>query len=221
MEVTSALALAAAAAWTSGINVYAVVLVLGLLGSSGYMTLPTDLEVLMNPLVIVAAGFMYCVEFFADKTPGVDTIWDSIHTFIRVPAGAVLAAAALGEMDPAIQIAAFIVGGGLAAASHATKAGTRVMLNTSPEPVTNWTASVTEDVIVLGGLWAALAHPAAFLVALVVVLALTAWFLPKLLRAFCRVFGTLKETLSPTAPAAASDDVPALPPGPRIERPGT
>ena len=163
MESTAAIALAAGAAWSSGLNVYAVILVLGLLGNSGYMTLPADLEIVMNPMVIVAAGFMYCVEFFADKTPGVDTGWDALHTFIRVPAGAVMAAAAVGEMDPAMQMAAFLVGGGLAATSHTTKAATRVMLNTSPEPVSNWTASVTEDLVVLGGLWTALNYPVFFL----------------------------------------------------------
>jgi len=209
MEVTAGLALAAGAAWASGINVYAVILVLGLLGTTGYMTLPADLEILMNPFVIAAAGLMYCVEFFADKTPGVDTAWDAIHTFIRIPAGAVLAAAALGEMDPALQIAAFIVGGGLAASSHAAKAGTRVMLNTSPEPVSNWTASVAEDALVVGGLWAALYHPAVFLVLLVAVIAVTVWCLPKLWRAVRQLFGSLRAFFSgaPTTPG------PALRPG--------
>lgn len=187
MEMTAGIALAAGAAWASGINVYAVMLMLGLLGSSGYMSLPPDLEIMMHPLIIAAAGLMYCVEFFADKTPGVDTGWDAIHTFIRIPAGAVVAAAALGEMDPAVQAAAFIVGGGLAASSHAAKAGTRVMLNTSPEPVSNWTASLTEDLIVVGGIWAALNHPIAFLIALAVVLGITIWILPKLWRAIKQV----------------------------------
>lgn len=196
MEVTAGLALAAGAAWASGINVYAVILVLGLLGTTGYMTLPADLEILMNPFVIAAAGLMYCVEFFADKTPGVDTAWDAIHTFIRIPAGAVLAAAALGEMDPAIQIAAFIVGGGLAASSHAAKAGTRVMLNTSPEPVSNWTASVAEDALVVGGLWAALYHPAVFLILLVMIIAVTVWCLPKLWRAVRQLFASLRAFFS-------------------------
>lgn len=208
MEVAAGLALAAGAAWASGINVYAVILVLGLLGTTGYMTLPADLEILMNPFVIAAAGLMYCVEFFADKTPGVDTAWDAIHTFIRIPAGAVLAAAALGEMDPAIQIAAFIVGGGLAASSHAAKAGTRVMLNTSPEPVSNWTASVAEDALVVGGLWAALYHPAVFLVLLVAVIAATIWFLPKLWRAVKQLFASLRSWLS-----GQQDPEPALRPG--------
>ncbi len=208
MEVTAGLALAAGAAWASGINVYAVILVLGLLGTTGYMSLPADLEILMNPFVIAAAGLMYCVEFFADKTPGVDTAWDAIHTFIRIPAGAVLAAAALGEMDPAIQIAAFIVGGGLAASSHAAKAGTRVMLNTSPEPVSNWTASVAEDALVVGGLWAALYHPAVFLVALVAVIAATLWFLPKLWRAVKQLLTSLRSWFS-----GQTGSEPALRPG--------
>lgn len=196
MEITAGLALAAGAAFASGINVYAVLVVLGLMGTSGYMTLPSDLEILMNPMIIAAAGFMYCVEFFADKTPGVDTGWDAIHTFIRVPAGAVLAAAALGEMEPAIQIAAFIIGGGLAATSHATKAGTRVMLNTSPEPVTNWTASVAEDAVVVGGLWAALTYPVPFLIALVVAVGVCIWALPKLWRAIKQVYRMIKSFFS-------------------------
>lgn len=212
MEITAALALAAGAAWGSGLNVYAVLLVLGLLGSSGYMTLPTDLEILMNPLVIGAAGFMYCVEFFADKTPGVDTGWDAIHTFIRVPAGAVLAASALGETDQALQIAAFIIGGGLAATSHAAKAGTRVMLNTSPEPVTNWTASVTEDVVVVSSLWAALNFPVVFLISLGLVVAVTLWYLPKLWAAIKQLGRTLKAffTNTGTSPGAKERDIKVL-----------
>lgn len=206
MEMTAGIALAAGAAWASGINVYAVVLVLGLLGSAGYMTLPPDLEIVMNPVVIAAAGLMYCVEFFADKTPGIDTAWDSIHTFVRIPAGAVLAAAALGDLDPAIQLAAFIIGGGLAASSHAVKAGTRVMLNTSPEPVSNWTASVTEDVIVVGGLWAALNHPSVFLVLLAIVIAFTIWFLPKLWRAIKQVGRSIKGFFSRADPAVVADE---------------
>ena len=206
MEMTAGIALAAGAAWASGINVYAVVLVLGLLGSAGYMTLPPDLEIVMNPVVIAAAGLMYCVEFFADKTPGVDTAWDSIHTFVRIPAGAVLAAATLGELDPAIQLAAFIIGGGLAASSHAVKAGTRVMLNTSPEPVSNWTASVTEDLIVVGGLWAALNHPLVFLVLLAIVIAFTIWFLPKLWRAIKQVGRSIKGVFSRSDTAVVADE---------------
>jgi len=213
MEMTTGIALAAGAAWASGINVYAVILMLGLLGSTGNMTLPADLEILMNPLVIAAAGLMYCVEFFADKTPGVDTGWDAIHTFIRIPAGAVVAAAALGEMEPAIQVAAFIVGGGLAASSHAAKAGTRVMLNTSPEPVSNWAASVTEDVIVVGGLWAALHYPLIFLIVLAVIIAFTIWFLPKLWQAIKHVGRSIKAFFSPADSTKIAED-------PEVKSPG-
>jgi hypothetical protein len=209
MEITAGIALAAGAAWASGINVYAVMLMLGLLGSSGYMSLPPDLEIMMNPLIIGAAGLMYGVEFFADKTPGIDTAWDAIHTFVRIPAGAVVAAAALGEMDPAVQVAAFIVGGGLAASSHAVKAGTRVMLNTSPEPVSNWTASVTEDAVVVGGLWAALNHPAIFLATLAVLVALTIWCLPKLWRAIKSVGQSIRAFFggSPSAALAEQKEI--------------
>ena len=130
-------------AWASGINLYAALLVIGLLGATGSIALPEHLQLLSHPLVLAAAGFMYLVEFIADKIPGVDSTWDAIHTFIRIPAGAVLAAGMAGSVDPAISLAAAVVGGGLAAGTHATKAGTRVLINTSPEPFSNWTASVS------------------------------------------------------------------------------
>jgi hypothetical protein len=191
-------------AWASGINLYATILVLGLLGATGNMTLPPDLEVLAHPAVIAAAGFMYLVEFVADKIPGVDTGWDTFHTFIRIPAGALLAAGAVGDVNPAIALAAAIIGGGMAAGTHATKSGTRVLINTSPEPVTNWTASIVEDVVVIGGLWTALNHPWVFLVFLIGFIVLMIWLLPKLWRGIKRVFGLLRnlfrrqETSEPT-----------------------
>ena len=192
IELTSTVALAAGAAWASGINLYAALLMMGILGSTGSLALPSDLEILTHPLVMTAAGFMYCVEFFADKTPGVDTGWDVLHTFIRIPAGATLAAAAVGELDPALQLAAFIIGGGLAASSHTAKAGSRVMINTSPEPVSNWGASVTEDVVVIGGLWTALHYPVVFLILLLIFMLLLVWLLPKLFRALRSVFLKIK-----------------------------
>lgn len=182
METIPTLALAGGAAWASGLNLYAAILVFGILGSTGMLQLPPDLEILTHPLVIAAAGFMYCVEFFADKTPAVDTAWDALHTFIRIPAGAMLAAAAVGEMDPAVQLAAFLVGGGLAAGTHAAKAGTRAVINTSPEPVTNWTASIGEDLMVVAGLWTALNHPLIFLVLLALFVVALVWLLPRLWR---------------------------------------
>ena len=203
-ELTRTLSLSMGAAWASGINLYAAVLVLGLLGKTDNIVLPASLEILMNPLVIGAAGVMYFVEFFADKVPGVDTGWDTIHTFIRIPAGVMLAAGAVGEVNPAVAIAAGILGGGIAAGSHAAKAGSRVMINASPEPFTNWTASVVEDVAVIGGLWTALNYPWAFIAFLVVFLLLLAWLLPKLWRGIKKVFGFIGRMAS----GNANDPVP-------------
>lgn len=190
-QITAAIALSMGAAWASGINLYATILVLGLMGNSGAMPLPEQMQIVQEPLVIGASALMYCVEFFADKFPGIDTGWDAIHTFIRIPAGAALAAAAAGNVDPSISLAAAIVGGTLSAATHATKAGTRVMINTSPEPVTNWAASISEDLAVFGGLWVALNHPMLFLGALVLFIILLIWLLPKMWRAIKKVFATI------------------------------
>ena len=177
------IALTMGLSWASGINLYAALLVLGVGGSTGNIDLPENLQMLQDPLVIMAAGAMYAVEFFADKTPGVDSAWDTLHTFIRIPAGAMLAAGAVGDVTPSLEVAAGILGGGMAATSHATKAGTRLLINTSPEPVTNWIASFSEDFLVLAGLWAALNHPVLFLVFLVFFLAVVIWLLPKIFRA--------------------------------------
>ena len=182
-SIIELLALSMGVAWASGINLYAVLLVLGIGGTTGDITLPADLQILQNPAVIAAAGLMYMVEFFADKTPGVDTIWDSLHTMIRLPAGALLAAGAVGEVEPAMLLAAAITGGGVSATSHFVKAGSRVLINTSPEPVSNWTASISEDLAVIGGLWLALNHPVTFLLLLVTFIAIAVWLLPKLWRA--------------------------------------
>lgn len=183
------IALTMGVAWASGINLYGTLVALGVMTNMGYVELPPDLQIVGDPLVIVAAGFMYLVEFFADKIPGVDTGWDTLHTFVRIPAGAMLAAGAVGEVGAGAEIAAAIVGGTLAAGTHFTKAGTRVMLNASPEPFSNWTASVTEDVAVFAGLWAALQHPVIFIVLLVIFILLMVWLLPKLFRAIKKVIG--------------------------------
>lgn len=190
-DIVSTLALTFGVGWAAGINLYAVILVLGLLGATGYLELPAGLALLSDPLVIVAAGFMYLVEFFADKVPGVDTGWDTLHTFVRIPAGALLAAGAVGDVGPAVEIAAAIVGGSLAAATHAAKAGTRVLINTSPEPFTNWGASLVEDLGVFGGLLLALTHPGVFLVALALFVVLLVWLLPKLWRGVRQLFRSL------------------------------
>ncbi len=190
-ELVHTLSLAMGASWASGINLYAAVLVLGLLGATDNIVLPENLQILMHPMIIGAAGLMYIVEFFADKVPAVDTGWDTVHTFIRIPAGAMLAAGAVGDVNPAVAITAGILGGGLAAGSHAAKAGSRVLINASPEPFTNWTASVAEDVAVIGGIWAALHYPWIFLAFLIVFLVLLIWLLPKIWRGVKKVFGFL------------------------------
>lgn len=176
------LGLTMGASWASGINLYAVLLVLGIGGSTGNIDLPPDLQTLSDPMVMAAAGFMYFVEFFVDKTPGVDTGWDTLHTFIRIPAGAMLAAGAVGDVSPVMEIAAGIMGGGLSATSHATKAGSRALINTSPEPFTNWGASISEDILVFAGLWTALNHPVVFIVLLIVFMIMAIWLLPKIWR---------------------------------------
>jgi hypothetical protein len=190
-DITHTLALTLGAGWASGINLYAAILVLGFLGMTGRMELPEGLQVLGDPLVMLAAGAMYLVEFFTDKVPGVDTAWDTIHTFIRIPAGALMAASAAGDVGAGTELAAALLGGGMAAASHAAKAGTRVLINTSPEPFSNWTASIVEDFAVIAGLIAAVNHPLVFLGILVVFLLLLIWLMPKLWRGIKRVLGAI------------------------------
>ena len=179
-QIITTIALTLGVGWASGLNLYAAILMLGILGTTGNIVLPPELQILTSSVVIVAAAIMYLVEFFADKVPGVDTGWDTIHTFIRIPAGALLAAGAVGPVNPALAVAAALLGGGLATLSHATKAGTRVLINTSPEPFTNWAASFTEDLVVIGGIWAALHHP---------------WFFIGLLIAFVLLAGSLAERI--------------------------
>nr|WP_315981219.1 DUF4126 domain-containing protein [Aliamphritea spongicola] len=125
---------------------------------------------------------------FADKVPGVDTGWDTLHTFIRIPAGAVLAAGAMGEVNGAAMLAAGLVGGTMAATSHTLKAGSRVLINTSPEPVSNWLASLSEDVLVIAGLWTALSQPVFFLIALVVFILFAVWLLPRIWSGIKKIF---------------------------------
>jgi len=194
-QIIGVIALTMGTAWASGINLYATILVLGIMGLNGSVNLPPDLQILASPVVIAAAGLMYMVEFTADKIPGVDNAWDALHTLIRVPAGAVLAAGAVGDVNLAVSIAAAIVGGGVAMSTHVTKAGSRVLINTSPEPVTNWTASITEDLVVIGGLWTALNHPSLFLLAFVLFMVLLIWLIPKLWGAIKTVFGKIMQWL--------------------------
>ena len=196
-EITNVIALTMGAAWAAGINLYAAIATLGILGATGNMTLPADLQVLTNPLVIGAACLMFAVEFVADKMPGVDTGWDTIHTFIRIPAGALLAAGAVGDVDPAVSLAAALLGGALAAGTHGVKAGSRLLINSSPEPFTNWTASIVEDIMVIGGIWAAVNHPWLFLVLLALFVLLMIWLLPKLWRGIKMLAAKIKQLFSP------------------------
>ncbi len=202
LDTLQLLALAAALGWASGIRVYAVLFVVGALGYLGWFELPEHLRVLSHPLVLSASGFMVFVEFFADKIPGVDTLWDLVHTLVRIPVGAALAAAVFGNSPPAWTLAAGILGGTLAAGSHFTKASARLALNTSPEPFSNLAASFGEDLLVGMLLYLALAHPLVLLLLLAALLALTVWLLPKLWR-FLRDFGARIARWFGQAPAPA------------------
>jgi len=183
------IALGAGLAWASGIRLYAVLFLAGAMAHFGYLALPPALDVLQHPLVLAASGVMALGEFLADKVPAFDSVWDAVHTFIRVPAGAVLAAAALGQADPVWVMVAAILGGAIASGAHLTKAGTRAVINTSPEPFSNWTASFAEDLLVPAGFLAAITVPAVFLVLLVAFLVAAAWLVPKLFRAMKRLAG--------------------------------
>ena len=196
-EIVRIIALTMGASWAAGINLYAAIATLGILGTTGNITLPPDLQVLANPLVIGSACLMYAVEFIADKMPGVDTGWDSIHTFIRIPAGALLAAGAVGNVDPAVSLAAALLGGTLAAGTHGMKAGSRLLINTSPEPFSNWTASILEDLAVIGGIWTAVNHPWLFLVLLVLFIGLMIWLLPRLWRGIKLLAAKIKSFFTP------------------------
>ena len=188
MEWFSTLSLALGSAWTSGINLYATVSVLGLLQKFGSVKLPGGLDVLDNWWIIGIAGGLYLIEFFADKIPYVDSVWDVVHTFIRVPAGAVVAWAAVSDMNPAIVIPATLIGGGLALSSHGTKATARIAANLSPEPVTNTLLSLAEDAIAIIGVLLAVFAPVLIAIVLIVFLLFFFWFFPKILRAIKRLF---------------------------------
>jgi hypothetical protein len=200
-QIANIMALTMGVAWASGINLYAAMLMLGLMAINGAIHLPPDLQVLVHPWVMGAAGLMYLIEFFTDKVPGVDTAWDTLHTFIRIPAGAILAAGAVGQVDPAMTVAAGILGGTLSAGTHAVKAGTRVMVNTSPEPFSNWVLSISEDLVVIGGIWAAAQHPWFFLVFLGLFLLVAIWMIPRLWRGIQMLFRRL------TNPAKSSPKI--------------
>jgi hypothetical protein len=201
LDTLQLVALAAALGWASGIRLYAVLFIIGGVGYLGWVELPEHLRVLSHPMVLAASGFMFCAEFFADKIPGFDTVWDVVHTLVRIPAGAALAAAVFGDSPPAWTIAAAILGGTLAAGSHFTKAGARMLINTSPEPFSNWAASFGEDLLAGVLIYFALAHPVTALIAVALLTGLSLWLLPKLWR-FIR---SIAERIARVFSGASSD----------------
>ena len=192
MDLIQILGLAFGSAWTAGINLYATVAVLGLLEHYKLAHLPGGLHVLDNWYIIGVALALYVIEFFADKIPYVDTVWDAIHTFIRVPAGAVIAAAATSGVNPTVQVVALLIGGGLALSTHGTKATARGAANVSPEPVTNWILSIVEDIIAVGAVVLAALHPIGILVVILIFLLILAWILPKVVRRIKRMLTTVR-----------------------------
>jgi hypothetical protein len=196
LDMPQLLALAAALGWASGVRLYLVVLLTGLAGYMGWVPLPNGLHLLAHPVVLAASGFMVFVEFFADKIPGLDSIWDMVHTAIRIPAGAALAAGVFGADHAAMALVAALLGGGFAATAHAAKATTRAAINTSPEPFSNVGASLVEDGMVPVGLWLAVAHPLLFGVLFIAVLVLSVWLIRKSWRFLKSLFGRVARIFS-------------------------
>jgi hypothetical protein len=185
LDTTQLVALAAALGWASGLRLYAVLLLTGLAGYAGWVPLPGGLQVLQHPAVLAASGFMFAVEFLADKVPGVDSLWDLVHTLVRIPAGAALAAAVFGADDGTAALLAALLGGTLAATSHGAKATARAAVNTSPEPFSNIGLSLLGDAAVPSVLWLAVTHPLlgiAVVALAVVAMWLLLWVLAKFLR---------------------------------------
>lgn len=191
------LAMSLAMAWGAGIRLYLVVFVVGLLGKFGYVPLPDAMKIIANPMVLGAAGFMTFVEFFADKIPWIDSAWDAVHTFLRIPAGAAMAAGMLGDSGEGVAMAAAIIGGTLAAGTHFGKAGTRAAVNTSPEPFSNIAVSLAEDTAVAGGLALAIANPWIFLALLFVFVVLLVFLLRFLIKGLRAILRKLADWISP------------------------
>ena len=202
----SQFALAAGLAWASGMRLYAVCFVLGALGYLQLLTLPGHLHVLSNPWVLGVTGVLCAAEFIADKVPAFDSLWDAVHTFIRGPGGALLATLAVsnGANSELTQVIAALVGGTLATGAHLTKAGTRALVNHSPEPFSNWGLSAVEDVASVGILWLAWQHPVIFCVVLVAFIAFMVWALPKLWRLIRGMFRRLRRFLAGTSTSTAT-----------------
>lgn len=191
MDMISNLALAGGLSWASGLRLYLTVFLVGALARYNVIDLPSSLDILSNPIVLIVAGVLCVIEFLADKIPYVDSAWDSIQTFIRIPAGALLAMGAINTSDPMIATITALLGGSLAGATHATKAGSRALINTSPEPVSNIAASLSEEGLLLTGGWLALMHPAVFIGLLLGFIVFMFWLLPKLWRGIKLVLGNV------------------------------
>lgn len=198
-SLLSTLAIGLGSSWVAGVNLYATVAMLGMLGRWGGLELPGELQVLTNGWVIAVATGLYTIEFFADKIPYVDSAWDVLHTFIRIPAGAALAAEAFGDYDPALRCIALLVGGGLALGSHGAKAAARAVINLSPEPVSNIAASVSEDVFTVGYLFTVYLFPLLALAVLVLGIIVLAILAPWLVRCARRVLSRLRRNPKPAA----------------------
>ena len=198
MDFITTLAVSMGASWVSGINLYATVATLGLLGRFANLKLPGELDVLTSWWVIGVALFLFVIEFVADKVQFVDSAWDVIHTFIRIPAGAVLAATAFGEFDRSVQVIALLLGGGLALSSHGTKAATRALINASPEPVSNVVVSLAEDVLAVVTIILALLLPVVVFFVIAAGLAFSFWILPRVLRFFRGVYRKIHGLFNPT-----------------------
>jgi hypothetical protein len=196
------LAMSAAMAWGAGLRLYLVVFVVGMLGKFGYVPLPEALKILSNPIVLGAAGFMSFIEFFADKIPWLDSAWDALHTFLRIPAGAALAAGMLGDSGEGVAMAAAIIGGTLTAGTHFGKAGTRAAVNTSPEPFSNIGVSLVEDTAVAGGLALALGNPIVFLIVLLLFVVLLVFLIRFLLKGLKAIVKNISNWASPATNSA-------------------
>jgi len=192
MDFIGTLSLAMGSAWVSGINLYATVATLGLLGRFSGLQLPGELGVLTNWWVIGIAGGLYAIEFVADKVPYIDSTWDLIHTFIRVPAGAALAATAFGDFDKGVQVVALLLGGGIALSSHGAKTATRAAINTSPEPVSNIAMSLVEDVVAVGAILLSVFVPILMIIVVAVFFVTAIIFLPRIIRLLRRLIARIR-----------------------------
>ena len=197
MNLISTIAISMGASWVAGINLYATVATLGLLGRFAHLKLPGDLDVVTNWWVIGVALFLFVIEFVADKVQLVDSVWDIVHTFIRIPAGAVLAATAFGDFDKSVQVIALLLGGGLALSSHGTKAAARALINTSPEPVSNIVVSLAEDVLAVTTVVLSVFLPVVVFLIVAAGLIFSFWLLPRIVRFFRKVYLRIRGFFSP------------------------